>query len=69
VHGATDEFSYQAIQDRVTCPSLLATLLHQLGLDHTQLAYRHNGRDETLTDAAVTRARVVSALLQRPMKG
>jgi hypothetical protein len=63
VHGATDEFGYQAVEGRVNCPSLLATLLHQLGLDHTRLAYRHNGRDETLTDAPVTGARVVHELL------
>jgi Protein of unknown function (DUF1501) len=41
-----------------------ATLLHQMGLDHTRLAYRNNGREETLTDAPVTGARVVSELVQ-----
>ncbi len=69
VHGATDEFGYQAVEKPVTCPSLLATLLHQLGLDHTRLAYRHNGRDETLTDAPVTGARVVEELLASPAAG
>jgi hypothetical protein len=63
IHGATDEFGYQAVDGRVSCPSLLATLLHQLGLDHTRLAFRHAGRDETMTDAAVTRARVVHEIL------
>jgi hypothetical protein len=67
IHGATDEFGYQAVQDRVSCPSLLATLLHQVGLDHTRLAYRNNGREETLTDAPVTGARVVSEILQDPV--
>jgi len=52
----------------VSCPSLLATLLHQLGLDHTRLTYRHNGREETLTDAPVTGARVVSAILKKAAK-
>jgi hypothetical protein len=66
VHGATDEFGYKAVERRVSCPSLLATLLHQLGLDHTRLAYHHNGREETLTDAPVTGARVVTELLQSP---
>jgi len=33
--------------------------LHQLGIDHDQLRYRHQGSDETLTDARVTKARVV----------
>jgi hypothetical protein len=59
IHGATDEFGYQAVEGRISCPSLLATLLHQLGLDHERLSYRHHGREETLTDAAVTGARVV----------
>jgi Protein of unknown function (DUF1501) len=63
VHGATDEFGYQAVERRVSCPSLLATLLRQLGLDHERLGYRHNGREETLTDAPVTGARVVRELL------
>jgi hypothetical protein len=66
VHGATDEFGYRAVEKPVSCPSLLATLLNQLGLDHRQLSYRHHGRDDTLTDAAVTGARVVTELLERP---
>jgi hypothetical protein len=69
VHGATDEFGYKAIEKRVSCQSLLATLLHQLGLDHARLKYRHNGRDETLTDPPVTGARVVGELLKSPPKG
>jgi hypothetical protein len=69
IHGATDEFGYKAVDKPVSCPSLLATLLHQLGLDHTRLAYRHHGREETLTDAPVTGARVVSELLtDRPSR-
>jgi hypothetical protein len=47
----------------VTCPSLLATLMHQLGIDHTRLTYPHQGRDEALTDPAVTGAQVVGELL------
>jgi hypothetical protein len=69
VHGATDEFGYRAVEGLVSCPSLLATLLHQLGLDHTRLAYRHDGREETLTDAPVSGARVVGDLLQAPGEG
>jgi uncharacterized protein (DUF1501 family) len=63
IHGATDEFGYRAVEGRVSCPSLLATLLHQLGIDHTRLAYRHSGREESLTDAPVTGAEVVTELL------
>ena len=63
VHGATDEVGYRAEVGRVSVQDLHATLLHQLGLDHTKLSYRHHGSDETLTDARVTRARVVKELL------
>jgi hypothetical protein len=63
IHGATDEFGYRAVEGRVSCPDFTATLLNQLGIDHEQLVYSHNGREETLTDPAVTRARVVDELL------
>jgi hypothetical protein len=63
VHGRTDEFSYKAVDGRVSCPDLLATLLHQLGLDHDRLKYLHHGREESLTDSPVTHARVVQELL------
>jgi hypothetical protein len=63
IHGATDDFGYRAVEGRVGCPDFLATLLNQLGLDHERLAYFHNGREETLTDPAVTRAHVVDELL------
>jgi hypothetical protein len=66
VHGATDEVGYKAAEGRVSVQDLHATLLNQLGLDHTRLSYRHHGSDETLTDARVTRARVVKELLSRP---
>jgi hypothetical protein len=66
VHGATDDFGYKAAVDRVGVPDLHATLLHQLGLDHRKLSYLHRGRNETLTDAPATGARVVGELLQRP---
>jgi hypothetical protein len=63
VHGATDEVGYRVAEGRVTVPDLHATLLHQLGLDHTRLTFRHHGSDETLTDARVTKARVVAELI------
>jgi hypothetical protein len=47
----------------VRVSSLHATLLHALGLDHTKLTFPHEGRDDTLTDFAVTRARVEHDLL------
>ena len=66
VHGATDDFGYKAAVDRVGVPDLHATLLHQLGLDHRRLGYPYRGRDETLTDAPVSKARVVAKLLEKP---
>jgi uncharacterized protein (DUF1501 family) len=66
VHGATDEVGYRAAEGRVSVQSLHATLLNQLGLDHTRLTYRHHGSDETLTDSRVTQARVARELLARP---
>lgn len=61
-HGTTDDFGYRAVQDRVSIPDLHATLLHQLGLDHQRVSFPHHGRNETLTDAGVTGARVVHEL-------
>lgn len=52
VHGATDEFGFKAEQKPVHIHDLHATLLHQLGLDHTRLTYRYSGRDFRLTDVA-----------------
>ena len=48
VHGATDDVGYRSVQDIVTMPDLHATLLYQLGLDHTKLTFRHHGRDHRL---------------------
>ena len=63
IYGATDEFGNQAIDGIVRFHDLHATLLHQLGLDHTQLTVEHDGRLESLTDHEVTKARVISELL------
>jgi hypothetical protein len=50
IYGATDEYGYKAIENRVTIHDLHATVLHQLGIDHTRLTYRFSGRDIRLTD-------------------
>jgi hypothetical protein len=50
VHGTTDEFGLRGIDGRVHVHDFHATILHLLGFDHTKLTYRHNGRDERLTD-------------------
>jgi hypothetical protein len=49
-HGATDEFGWDAVADRVHVHDLHATVLYLLGLDHTKLTYRYSGRDYRLTD-------------------
>jgi hypothetical protein len=51
-HGATDEIGHRAVEDRVSVNDLHATILHLLGLEHTRLTYRYNGRDFRLTDVA-----------------
>ncbi len=50
VHGATDEFGFQATENRVHVHDLHATLLHLLGFDHEKFTYRWAGRDFRLTD-------------------
>jgi uncharacterized protein (DUF1501 family) len=49
-HGATDDFGFRAIHDRVHVHDLHATVLHLMGLDHERLTYRYAGRDFRLTD-------------------
>jgi hypothetical protein len=51
-YGKSDEFGYKAVEDRVSVHDLHATVLHLLGLEHTKLTYRFNGRDFRLTDVA-----------------
>jgi hypothetical protein len=59
-YGATDEFGYNAIENRVSVPDLHATILHQLGFDHERLTYRFDGRNYRLTNVS---GEVVKALL------
>jgi hypothetical protein len=58
--GASDEFGFAAVEDRVHVHDLQATILHLLGLDHLKLTYRFQGRDFRLTDV---RGEVVRKLL------
>ena len=48
--GSTDEFGYKAEEQPISYHDLHATMLHLLGIDHTKLTYRFNGRDMRLTD-------------------
>jgi uncharacterized protein (DUF1501 family) len=50
VHGATDEFGFAAVQDKVHVHDLHATMLHLLGFDHERLTFRYSGRDFRPTD-------------------
>ena len=59
-YGKTDQWGNHVVEDKVTVHDLHATILHQLGIDHTRLTYRHAGRDYRLTDV---HGRVVRELL------
>lgn len=59
-YGVTDDFGFKAVENTVHVHDLHATILHQLGFDHTRLTYRHAGRDFRLTDV---HGEVVKAIL------
>ena len=50
IYGATDEFGYKAVENKVEIHDLHATMLHLMGMDHKRLTYRFSGRDMRLTD-------------------
>ena len=49
-YGAPDDFGFKAVEMRVSIHDLHATILNQLGMDHTRLTYRYAGRNFRLTD-------------------
>ena len=49
-YGATDDFGFRAVENRVHVHDLHATMLHLMGIDHQRLTYRYGGRDFRLTD-------------------
>jgi len=59
-HGETDDFSYNIVRDPVEVFDLNATILHLLGIDHTRLTYKFQGRDFRLTDVS---GKVVKAVM------
>jgi hypothetical protein len=63
VHGTTDDFSYNIVDNPVHIHDIQATLLYCLGIDHTQLTYRFQGRDFRLTDV---HGSVVREILKSP---
>ena len=50
VYGATDEFGFAAVQNKVHVHDLHATILYLLGFDHENFTFRYAGRDFRLTD-------------------
>ncbi len=61
VYGATDELGHRAVENPVSVHDLHATILHLLGMNHRDLVYRREGRNERLTDEFP--ARVVEGIL------
>jgi hypothetical protein len=51
-YGATDDFGWKAVENPVHVHDIHATILYQLGIDHTKLTYHYSGRDYRLTDLA-----------------
>ena len=49
-YGATDEFGFEAVEDKAHVHDIHATALHLMGLNHEHLTYFHQGREESLTD-------------------
>jgi uncharacterized protein (DUF1501 family) len=60
VYGATDEFGYRVIENKVEIHDLHATMMHLLGLNHEQTTFRWGGRDMRLTDV---HGKVIDAVL------
>lgn len=59
-YGATDEFGFAAVENRVHVHDLHATILRLMGFDHEKLTYRYAGRDFRLTDV---HGRVVDSVI------
>ena len=60
IYGATGEYGFYAVENRVHVHDLHATLLHLLGFDHTRLTYPFSGRQVRLTDV---HGRVVHSIM------
>ncbi len=59
-YGATDEYGYKAIENKVEIHDLHATMLHLLGMDHEKLTFHWSGRDMRLTDV---KGKLIKAIL------
>ena len=61
IYGATDEYGYRVVENKLTVHDLHANMLHLLGIDHKRLTFRFSGRDMRLTDV---HGKVVPEILQ-----
>jgi hypothetical protein len=61
IYGATDDFSYNIVENPVHVRDFHATILHLLGIDHQRFSYRHQGLDQRLT--GVEPARVIEEIV------
>lgn len=62
-YGKTDDVGYEVVENRISMPDLFATISHQLGLDHEQVSFPQAGRNETLSDAEATGAKICHDLI------
>jgi Protein of unknown function (DUF1501) len=60
-YGRTDDFGNAVVENKTDIHDIHATILHQLGVDHERLTFRHGGRDHRLTDV---HGRVIRELIQ-----
>ena len=68
IYGKTDDVGYTVVENRLTVPDMFATILHQLGLDHRRVHYKHAGRFEDATDSVVTGAQVHRDIITSPLR-
>ena len=61
--GESDEFGNGVAKDSIDIHDIHATILHQMGVDHERLTFRHGGRDQRLTDV---HGRVIHEILASP---
>ena len=67
IHGETDDVGFTVVKDRFSMPDMFATILHQLGLDHRKLKFKHSGRFENASDDVVTGAHIHRDIIQSRM--
>ena len=67
-YGETDDFGYKSVVNRVSVPNMIATVMHQLGLNHKKVRFPHRGRLETPSDVTVSGAKVVADLVDNSLQ-